>query len=319
MLYGVFGLPGSGKSYYVVKEFILDRISNNTVVSNIKLNDKVVLDGYIYLQKNDVDNLHKNIKSIVENVSLSHDNKKVLLEQLLGLYSGGKGDITLIIDEAHLYGYRGRSTSISWVDDWISIHRHCLGDNKLDLVLITQVPSRLNTEIANQVEVAIQAVPSSQRMNKSLLEYSVYGSLDGLKKQDKDLRSKRIMTKGKKEIFDIYQSGFAQEGTGDFRRKLYAISAGVVLVIAYTINSFSGLTSKEEQKKKIPMAQAQNKSKEKSKEKIKVVENNQTVDRYYKIFCTSMPKNFDYKKVQDYMYVIQGSESNQICVRKYEV
>lgn len=318
MLYGVFGLPGSGKSYYVVKEFILDRISDSTVVSNIKLNDKVELDGYIYLQKNDVDNLHKNIKSIVENDTLSHDNKKILLERLLGLYSGSKGDITLIIDEAHLYGYRGRSTSISWVDDWISIHRHCLGDNKLDLVLITQVPSRLNTEIANQVEVAIQAVPSSQRINKSLLEYSVYGSLDGLKKQDKDLRSKRIITKGKKEVFDVYQSGFAQEGTGDFRKKLYILAAGIVLVVAYTFNSFAGLTSKEEQKKKIPMAQAQNKSQKKHTKKLKVADLNVT-QPYYKIFCTSMPKSFDYKQVKDFMYVIQGSESNQICYKKYEV
>lgn len=314
MLIGVFGLPGSGKSYYVVKEYILDRVVKGTVVSNIKLNDKVDLDGYIYLEKNDVDNLHKNIKSIIENSSHSHDDKKVLLKHLLGLYSGGKGDITLIIDEAHLYGYRGRSSNISWADDWISIHRHVLGDDKLDLVLVTQVPSRLNTEIAGQVEVAVQAVSSSQRFNKSLMEYSLYGSVSALKSQDKDMRMKRIITKGKQNIFDIYQSGFVQEGSGDFRKKLTFMAVGISVVLLYTANSFFGLTSKEEQRKKIPIA----KTKEEKKSEVKLVDTNLT-NRYYKIFCTSMPSSFDYKQVKDFMYVIRGAESNQICYRKYEV
>jgi hypothetical protein len=314
MLYGVFGLPGSGKSYYVVKEFILERIVTGTVVSNIKLNDDVQLDGYIYLEKNDVDNLHNNIKRIIENTTLSHDDKKILLKNLLHLYCGGSGDLTLIIDEAHLYGYRGRSSNIAWADDWISIHRHVLGDDKLDLVLVTQVPSRLNTEIAGQVEVAVQAIPSSQRINKSLLEYSVFGSVSALKSNDKDLRMKRLVIRGSKKIFDVYQSGFVQSGSGDFRKKIFLLVAGIVAVASYTVYSFSHITDFGSPKK-VSMSVAQS---DIEKKNVDIAFEDVNASKYYKIICISMPPSFDYKKVKDFMYVIRGSDYNQVCYRRYE-
>lgn len=327
MLYGVFGLPGSGKSYIVVKDFILDRIVKGTVVSNVKLNGKVTLENYIYLEKNDVDNFHSNVKRIVENDENSHDDKKELIRHLVGLYSnGGKGDITFIIDEAHLYGYRGRSSNISWADDWISIHRHCNGDNKLDLVLITQVPSRLNTEIGGQVEVAIQAVPSSQRVSKALLEYSYYASLSGLKSADKDLRTKRLITRGNANIFDVYESGYVQEGSADFRKKMYIMVFALVGVVAYTLNSFMSLgdntmdtvDNKEvsEEIKKVPLASL-NKSVETDVKEIVTKPKLYANGAEYKIICRTVPLDFDYDKVKDYFYVVKKKNGYEICHKKY--
>ena len=87
MIYGVFGLPGSGKSYYVVKEFILDRISSSFVISNIKLSENHSFSNYLYLDKFAMDEMNNNIKAIIDDDSTSHDDKKILLKQLFLTYT----------------------------------------------------------------------------------------------------------------------------------------------------------------------------------------------------------------------------------------
>lgn len=284
------------------------------VLSNIKLNDKVQLDNYIYLEKNDVDNLHKNIQRIIEDETKSHDDKKLLLNHLLTLYAGANNDLTIIIDEAHLYGYRGRSSNISWADDWLSIHRHVFKDNKVDIVLITQVPSRLNREIAGQIEVAVQAVASSQRISKGLMEYSVYGSVSALATQDKDMRMKRMMIKGKPEIFEIYQSGFLQEGSGDFRKKLYLIASGLLIVISYVAYSFKSMAVDPISPNTATVSYQESFDENVSQSDINSTSNKQS---RFEIICRSLPKSFDFHKVRDYFYVIIGDDRNKICYRKY--
>ena len=316
MIYGVFGLPGSGKSYYVVNEFIVKRMSSGTVISNIKLSDDIELpENYRYLEKKDMDNLHNNIKQIMEKANTSHDDKKVLLGYLFGLY--GKGDITLIVDECHLYGYRGRSSNIGYIDDFLSIHRHIFTDRKFDVVLITQVPSRLNTEIANQVEVAVSAIPASQRLITSMLEYSVYGSVDALKKRDKDMRMKRQIIKGDPKVFSFYQSGFTIKGSNDFRKKLGGMVAGIVLVIGYMAYTFTGLVSGE----KLPGHHKQTASSDLPKKEMNLSETNSTVSTFvseFKIVCRSVPKEFDGRNVKNYFYSIQNSEKKEVCYKVYK-
>jgi zona occludens toxin (predicted ATPase) len=314
MIYAVFGMPGSGKSYYVVNEFIVKRIATNTIISNIQLSDDVeVSENYRYLEKKDMDNLHNNIRKIMESLLTSHDDKKEQLSFLFSIY--GSGDITMIVDECHLYGYRGRSSSISYIDDFLSIHRHIFTDRKFDVVLITQVPSRLNTEIAAQVEVAVKAIPASQRLIPSLLEYTVFGSVDALKKNDKDLRLKRQIIKGDPKVFELYQSGFVLKGSNDFRKKLGFISAGVVLVIVFMVFQFKGLVSGG----KLPHAQpiAENKIKHDSN----TTDNNSTftvVEKPYKIICRVVPKDFNSEKVKNWFYDLYFSDNlKQLCYRRY--
>ncbi len=317
MIYGVFGLPGSGKSYYVVNEFIVKRISKGTVISNIALADDIAIpDNYVYLTKYDMDNLHANIQKIMEDTTKSHDDKKVLLSYLFGLY--GDGDITLIVDECHLYGYRGRSSSISYIDDFLSIHRHIFEDRKLDIVLITQVPSRLNTEIANQVEVAVKAIPASQRVVTSLLEYSVYGSVDALRKNDKTMRMKRQIIKGNPKIFELYQSGFVQKGSNDFRKKMIGMVAMVLLAFAFMVKQFMGLVSGEA----LPSSDKKIVSDDTNK-KIKSLRpasdlNNSAYLKNYRIVCRVIVPGVDYEKLPDLLWVeLKGKRPYKYCYRSY--
>jgi len=314
LIYALFGLPGSGKSYYAVYEFISKRIETGTVISNIVLSEDVdISDSYVYLSKYDMDNLHKNIKKIMEDSTKSHDDKKVLLSYLFGLY--GKGDITLIVDECHLYGYRGRSSNIAWVDDFLSIHRHIFTDRKFDVVLITQVPSRLNSEIANQVEVAVKAVPASQRLITSMLEYSVYGSVDALKKSDKTMRMKRQILKGDPKIFDLYQSGFVNKGSNDFRKKFGLILLGVILVFSFVVYQFKGLISGEKLPGHTPI-----KTVKASGTKIKNIDANLTRVDYSKkfnILCKPLPLDFDTKKISNWLYSIIKDNYKLVCYRRY--
>jgi len=317
MIYAVFGMPGSGKSYYVVNEFIVKRISTNTIISNIKLSDDIEIpENYRYLEKKDMDNLHINFRNIMDDKSTSHDDKKQKLAFLLGLY--GDGDITVIVDECHLYGYRGRSSQISYIDDLLSIHRHIFTDRKVDFILITQVPSRLNTEIAAQVEIAVSAIPASQRVITSMLEYSVYGSVDALKKQDKLMRMKRQIIKGDPKVFSMYQSGFVLKGSNDFRKKLLGMVAGIVLVISYVGYQFFGLTHKKHTlaTKDIisspVIADKGNNDSNISKVNAAVLLSN------YRIVCRSVPVGFDVKKVKDYFYSILNGEELTVCYRVFE-
>ena len=316
MIYGVFGLPGSGKSYYVVKEFILDRISSSVVVSNIKLSDNFMADNYIYLEKVDIDNLHNNIKKIILDESKSHDEKKLLLKSLFGLYNSNNGDLTLIIDEAHLYGYHGRSSSISWADNFLSIHRHIFKDNFFDVVLVTQVPSRLNKEIAGQIEVAIQAIPSSQRLIKNMLEYVLYGSVPALVAKDSNMRMKRLILKADKSVFDVYQSGFVQEGSSDFRRKIGFIILGLIIVSAFTVRQFLGLVSSETYTDN-NVSQSDNKVLSLNNDKTLLFVSDNNVSLRYKIVCRIVPLNFDDHIVKLRLYTLYHLNDKEVCYKKY--
>ena len=314
MIYAVFGMPGSGKSYYVVNEFILKRISHGVIISNIVLSDDISIpENYRYLIKYDMDNLHKNIKKIMEDSEKSHDEKKVLLRYLFQLY--GDGDITLIIDECHLYGYRGRSSSISYIDDFLSIHRHIFVDRKFDIVLITQVPSRLNTEIAAQVEVAVKAIPASQRLVTSMLEYSVFGSVESLKKNDTSMRMKRLILRGDPKVFSFYQSGFVNKGSGDFRRKLFFIVIGLFFTIGFMFYQFSGLVSGDTLPHSVNPKVLDN--------NISIMKDNNDTNLTsssfeYKIICRPYIKGLDIHKVKGFMYaLLRDGEPYQFCYRRY--
>jgi len=310
VIYGVFGLPGSGKSYYVVKEFILDRISSSFVISNIKLSENHSFSNYLYLDKFAMDEMNNNIKAIIDDDSTSHDDKKILLKQLFLTYTKIDTDLTIIVDEAHLYGYRGRSSSIEWADNFLSIHRHVFEKYFLDIVLITQVPSRLNKEIASQIEVSVKAVPSSQRLIKTMLEYLVYGSVSSMISKDSTMLMKRMVVKGKKEVFDVYQSGYVQEGSSAFRRKIGFILLFLLIVAVYTFYSFSNLTSSKDNKVATP---TNNKVDYVSKGII--LDDNISISDY-KVVCRIVPLSFDTSLLIDYFFVYYRKNDIQICYKK---
>ena len=307
MIYGVFGLPGSGKSYYVIREFILNRVSSSFVISNIKLSDNHFFDNYLYLDKFAMDEMNNNIKTIFDSDDTSHDDKKILLKKLFLTYTKIYCDLTIIVDEAHLYGYRGRSSTIEWADNFLSIHRHVFSDNFLDVVLITQVPSRLNKEISSQIEVSIKAVPSSQRLIKSMLEYVIYGSVSSMIAKDKTMLMKRLLIKGKKSIFDVYQSGYVQTGSSDFRRKLGIIILGLVLVSIFTYTRFTNILTVKKNNKVIAV-------KNNDIDNFSIDNNNSEFD--FKVVCRIVPLSFDTSILKDYFFVYHRKNDIEICYKK---
>jgi len=324
MIYAVFGVPGSGKSYITVKEFIIDRLETFTIIGNIALAKGVDLDGYKYLTKEELNILNLNIKNIMQNIAFSHDEKKQQLRDLFNKYDK-VNNITLIVDECHLYGYRGRSSSDSWADDFLSIHRHILGDDRVfDIVLITQVPSRLNSEIANQVEVAIKAIPSSQRVSRSVLEYKFFSSVEALKKNDKALQLKSKMVKADKNIFSLYQSGHNIEGDNSFRKKIFLIFLGIFLLSSYVVYSFKTATTPQKYTEKKHISQ--DKKQAKTIEKHKTTEPTKTIkktdlnnsDQYF-IACTTMTKkvNNPANYFKNYLFSYMDGDIFKVCYKKF--
>lgn len=316
MIYALFGLPGSGKSYLAIKEFVVDRMETDTIISNIALSPNIEYpEQYKYIDKFELNTINTKIKHIMLDVSKSHDEKKHQLQSVFDEY--GKGDITLIVDECHLYGYRGRSSSDSWADDFLSIHRHALGaERKFDIVLITQVPSRLNTEIASQVEVAIKALPSSQRVLSSFLEYKYFGSVDALKKNDKTMLLKSKMIKGEQKVFELYQSGFSNQGDNGFRKKMIFIVIGLLLVTAYVINGFYGLISNDKQ---INTKEVNNVASNSNASNAIDTDSNTTLQKNHQIICTHSPyKLQDVTKIKDYAFSFKNNDMFTYCYKVYE-
>ena len=177
MIQIIYGVPGSGKSYYAVYNIkkIIDKNKDNVVlISNI------------------------------ENLKLSHIN----LDEIIQRYGGidnffnvdnefWKTDIEkkkiLFIDESQRYF--NKKFFSSTVFFFFQYHRHL----NVDIYLITQSYKTLPTELVVLSEVVIQAVPSSFRFFRSSFRYLI-----------KDLETfetiEKIDIPFKKEIADLYTS-----------------------------------------------------------------------------------------------------------------
>ena len=315
MIYGIFGVPGSGKSYLVFSEYILKNISTHTVISNIKINDSIELtNNYVYLDKFAMDLLNKNISEIMSDEKTSHDDKKLLLNTLFDSYKNDKNtSLLLVVDEAHLYGYAGRAGTISYIDGFLSIHRHIFKSLSFDVLLITQVSSRLNTLISEQIEESIYCVPSSQRLIPSVFEYVYYGSVSSMKSKNKDMVSGRKFIVSNKDVFNIYTSGFSQKGTSGFRKKIYSILVVMAIVLFFTFNSFSSLvdgSSLQDDHSSVSLLSSQNSNQDNNDS------NSTFID--YKIVCISVPNSFDVSNVDDYLYTVFRRNTKTICYKNYK-
>ncbi|MBX0312988.1 MAG: zonular occludens toxin domain-containing protein [Sulfurihydrogenibium sp.] len=206
MLSIIYGVPGSGKSYYAVYQIkkMLDEKRNITLISNI------------------------------ENLKLTHLN----LDELIYQYGGiekffnvecdfWKTDVdkkkVLFIDEAQRY-FNKRFFS-SFVFFFFQYHRHL----NIDIYLITQSYKTLPTELVVLAEIVIQAVPSSFRWFRNSFRYLV-----------KDLETfetvERIDVPFKKEIAELYTSALVVEPTKKLTyTQKYLLGSAVLFVVAVLI------------------------------------------------------------------------------------
>jgi hypothetical protein len=228
MLQIIYGVPGSGKSYYAVWNIKKTIEKNNNVV----------------------------IISNIENLKLSHLN----LDELINNYGGldkffnvdcefWKMDIEkkkiLFIDECQRYFHKKFfSNSVFF---WFQYHRHL----NVDIYLITQSYRVLPTELVVLSELVIQAIPSSFRFFNNSFRYLV-----------KDLETFETVDKidipFKKEVADLYTSAVIIQNNKKFTYTqkyiigsvfLFVLSL-VALLVVFPKVLFSLASQKEKEKEK---------------------------------------------------------------------
>ncbi len=210
MVFFLTGVPGSGKTYYLVNYAEknlqkVDKESNDKlylqVVHNISgyKNGFYVDFGSDYLPK--ILDLYDYYLSIKKDIN--KDDLLIKKAEEFGIYK-----ILLIVDECHLYFIndftnKGKKQyySLLW---FISYHRHIF----VDLVLSTQNLSLVDYKFKAFAEYFIKSVPSSMRFNlnpfsKASFAYNFFPD----SKMWNETKFKTEKLKPDKKIFSLYTSG----------------------------------------------------------------------------------------------------------------
>ncbi len=226
MVFFLTGVPGSGKTYYLV-DYAEKQINKVDKKTNEKLYLQVVhnISGYkngFYVDF-ETDYLPKIIELNAYYMSIKKDiNKDDLLikkAEDLGLYK-----ILLIVDECHLYfindfSEKGkvRYYALLW---FISYHRHLY----IDIVLATQNLSLVDYKFKAFAEYFVKAIPASMRFNInpfSAPKFTYNYFPDSKMWNETKYKTEKIMAE--KKIFDLYTSGDAVK-----KQKVYLQTLGLI-------------------------------------------------------------------------------------------
>lgn len=239
----VFGVPGSGKSYYLLSQVIIPALEQGRIViSTIPLNEKEHIDGYFYLSYDDMIIFRDELKAVLSS-EVAFDQKVEFMKEFL-FDRFGSLNLLFVIDECHLYGISSDepSPSVKWVSDWVSIHRHFSTDNySQDIYFATQTPNRALVKITTQCESLIYLLPSSLRTVPGMLEAEEYASFKALLSRDKTLRLATYRIRFRPEILEMYKSGSKISGHSGFRRKFYLLFFFLFVILLFVIYQFSHL------------------------------------------------------------------------------
>ena len=212
MVFFLTGVPGSGKTYYLVNyaEKNINKIDKKTnekiylqVVHNISgyKNGFYVDFGADYLPK--IIKLNEYFLTVKKDIN--KDDLLIKKAEELGIYK-----ILLIVDECHLYFVndfteKGKKQyyALLW---FISYHCHLY----VDLVLATQNLSLVDYKFKAFAEYFVKAVPSSMRFNinpfaTAKFTYNYFPD----SKMWNETKFKTDKIKAEKKIFELYTSGDA--------------------------------------------------------------------------------------------------------------
>lgn len=226
----VTGVPGSGKTYYVLREVILKNYQWNKEFDEWELKEGVKpFTLFTNIDKLKLD--HINLDAYLEEKGI--DYKKFFTVEYQNKVVEKYGRVIIILDEAQRYfpadfkedrsigGGNNPEMSCFYFFEW---HRH-LG---IDVYLIAQKWTRLHQNIVGLAEYQIDAV----RRTLSLVGEFRYRFMNGF-----DVLSTKTI-KPDKKIFALYQS-MQQEDSGKQIKPLYKfLAVGVVLfvVAAFLLN-----------------------------------------------------------------------------------
>jgi zona occludens toxin len=244
--YAYIGLQGSGKSLKAV-----DKLYNNFI--NPKTKDKSEYDCALTninefdfsksdkINKLDFDELYDNLTILHSIRVLDNETDSVLNEKAkeLNLFN-----CLIIIDEAPHYLTKEKDEVLLW---WIEYHRHM----HQDIILITPNKARFRTEYRNSIHYFVKSTSAKYRLVKSVYRYAVFSNYNMNKDDFEHFESFKV----KKELFSLYVSGKAINGTPIIYYYLAAIIVIVTLLIFFSIYFIKQFNPKEN-KKEIETQQA---------------------------------------------------------------
>lgn len=254
MLKIITGKPGSGKSYYAVKQ-IIDNCRYDAISESYTLKEGIFLVATLEgLRLNFVD-FDQTIKDLAQNET---DLKKFPAEteeshrSRNGLYQFfsvplWQNDIApkwqkilIVIDEAQRYFPASARDIPNSVWYWFEYHRHF----GADIILMTQHPSSLHRRVLNIAEHYIEAAPPGLRQVKNLLRYSL-----------RDTTTNEIISQSSQrtepQVFKAYKSATHAQGikppTNHLTKFYYLggalasfVIVGIVVFYSYLMNAFNG-------------------------------------------------------------------------------
>lgn len=259
MLKIITGKPGSGKSYYAVKQ-IIDNCKYDPISESYSLNSGILLvctlDG-LRLNYVDFDQTVKEMGARDTDLKRYPGESDDQFQIRNGLYSffsvplwqheiaPKHQKILVVVDEAQRY-FPGSARDIpNSVWYWFEYHRHF----GADIILMTQHPSSLHRRVLNIAEHYVEATPPGLRAMGNRLRYSL-----------RDTTTNEVISQTSQntdtQVFKAYKSATHAQGIAkpkNYLTKFYYIG-GAMLAIAilavvgyssYLINLFFGDKSKQ--------------------------------------------------------------------------
>ena len=228
MLSVIYGVNGSGKSYYAVR-LINEKMGEGwRCITNIKTK----IQGVEYYS--DIQIREKIITPLVEGFkkSKSIEERVKLMQKVFD--TDGKENFLVIFDECHFLGFNDNGKEGLELLKFLTIHRHTVEDKySFDIYLLTQTVSQLRTDIKELATLHVYAVAPTERLNVSLFEYHYFPSYGLIQNYSRSRNStgriKIERLKYDKQIGKLYRAGSNQKGLSDFRKKLY-IAISVVII-----------------------------------------------------------------------------------------
>jgi len=232
MLKIITGKPGSGKSYYAIKQLLKECDYDPIARVWDKKNDVQLICSIDGCKFN-----HKNFDSMVAGEGTTdtgkYDSKKLAsffdVEKWEEITKGYKKTI-IVIDEAQRYFPSHARDLPNSIFFWFEYHRHY----GIDIILLTQHPWSLHRRLLNLVETYIEAQPSTMRLSQSLFKYRLRDTTSNEVVGTEVLKTEQI-------VFDAYKSarhdkGLEKPKSLTLKYAIYLLP--VVFIVGFSIYKF---------------------------------------------------------------------------------
>jgi len=235
MLKIITGKPGSGKSYYAIKQLLKECEYDPIARVWDKKNDVQLICSIDGCKFN-----HKNFDRLVAGDDGNTETGKYNAQKLAQFFDVDKWEaITkdykktiVVIDEAQRYFPSHARDIPNSVFFWFEYHRHF----GIDIILLTQHAWSLHRRLLNLVETYIEAQPATMRLSQSLFKYRLRDTTSN------DIVGTEIL-KTEQIVFDAYKSARHDKGIEKQKSHLVKYLYYVVPLVILSIIGFYSFKS----------------------------------------------------------------------------